>query len=107
MPDVADRLRALFAPHGCTLWLHAREVGGDGEIAVDADAPVVTGSGFKIWVALEYHRQVAAGRVEPGRRGRVAAADPTPGPPRPSARAQPAEMSPRRPPPPAQGGSAQ
>ncbi|MFL6076489.1 MAG: serine hydrolase [Mycobacteriales bacterium] len=93
MPDVADRLRALFAPHGCTLWLHAREVGGDREIAVDPDEAVVTSSVFKIWVALEFHRQVAAGRVEPERRVRVPAADRTPGPTGLSALADDVEMS--------------
>jgi beta-lactamase class A len=64
--EVAVRIRELFAGGGYGIRFHAVELGSDGaEIAIDADEPVVTGSVFKIWVALEYFRQVADGKVDP------------------------------------------
>src|SRR5690348_691431 len=78
--EAAERIRALFAGAGYGIRFHAVELGGDGtEVAVDADAPVVVGSVFKIWVALEYFRQVAAGRVDPATPVRLPAAARTAG----------------------------
>ncbi|MFL6076768.1 MAG: serine hydrolase [Mycobacteriales bacterium] len=78
--EVAARIRELFAASGYGIGFHAVELGGDAEIAVDADEPAVVGSVFKIWVALEYFRQVADGTLDPATRVRLAPGGRTPGP---------------------------
>lgn len=67
----SSRLRKLFAGAGCDASLHAVDVDGDGEVALDADAPVVSASVFKVAVALEFFRQGAAGELDTAERVRV------------------------------------
>src|SRR2546430_13123697 len=78
--EAAERIRELFAGAGYGIRFHARELGGNAEVTVDADEPVVVGSVFKIWVALEYFRQVADGTVGPATRIRLVPGERTPGP---------------------------
>lgn len=96
---VEDDIRAIFRGAGATGFLHAREIGGpsilqdsdqsgledsdrfnlehsDGtgrEVAVDADAPVVLASTFKIPVAVAFERAVTAGEIDPAERTTVTA----------------------------------
>lgn len=62
---VEDDIRSVFQDAGATGFLHVREVGGetDAEIAVDADAPVVLASVFKIAVAVAFERAVSSGAL--------------------------------------------
>ncbi|MFI9503490.1 serine hydrolase [Nocardia sp. NPDC052566] len=69
------RIADVFAAAGASGYLHAREVDGTAEIGVDADAPVVLASVFKIPVALAYARQVALGELDPAERATVTARD--------------------------------
>jgi beta-lactamase class A len=62
---VEDAIRTMFEEAGARGFLHAREVGGGTEVAVDADEPVVLASVFKIPVAVAFWRAVAAGYVDP------------------------------------------
>ncbi|MEY9835076.1 serine hydrolase [Streptacidiphilus sp. EB103A] len=72
-------LREIFAEAGAEGFVHVRELngerdgasGGDGEVDLGADTPVVLASVFKIAVALEYARQAAAGTVDPTERHTV------------------------------------
>ena len=70
-----DRLRRLFAAAGCDGFLHVRDLDGRGEVALDADALVVSASVFKVSVALELFRQAAVGELDPTERIRVDPAD--------------------------------
>lgn len=56
---------------GCDATLHACDVDGEGEVALDADTLVVSASVFKVPVALEFFRQAAAGELDPRERVRV------------------------------------
>ncbi|HEV7963655.1 MAG TPA: serine hydrolase [Actinoplanes sp.] len=69
-----------FARAGCRGWLHVREVDGAGEVELDSDEPVVAASVFKVLVALEFFRQVDAGRLNPVERVDLRAGGSTPGP---------------------------
>lgn len=69
-----------FARAGCRGWLHVREVEGTGEVELDSDEPVVAASVFKVLVALEFFRQVDAGRLNPVERVDLRAGGSTPGP---------------------------
>lgn len=64
-------LRQLFAAAGCDAFLHACHVGSDHEVALEADALVVSASVFKVAVALEFFAQAARGEVDPAERVRV------------------------------------
>lgn len=64
----------MFADADCEGFLHAREIDGDGDVALSADPLVVSASVFKISVALEFFRQVTVGELDPAERVRV---DPT------------------------------
>jgi beta-lactamase class A len=55
-------------------------VGSGPEAGVRPDEPIVAASVFKIAVALEFHRQVSAGRLDPSEPVRTTAAGRTPGP---------------------------
>ena len=71
---VAGDIRSVFRDAGATGFLHAREIGGTGaEVSVDADAPVVLASVFKIAVAVAFERAVAEGRLDPTERTAVTA----------------------------------
>jgi beta-lactamase class A len=71
---VTQDLERIFEDAGAKGFLHARAIGGDGEVALDAGELVVTASVFKVPVLLETARQVATGerswtdriRVTPG-----------------------------------------
>jgi beta-lactamase class A len=65
---------------GVTGFVHARGIDDSREVALDADAPVVMASVFKIAVCLELFRQAAAGEVDLAERHLVAAASRSPGP---------------------------
>lgn len=69
---IADDIRRVFRDAGATGFVHAREIGGSGgEIDVDADAPVVLASTFKIPVAVAFERAVSAGAIDPAERTTV------------------------------------
>lgn len=66
----------VFRDAGARGYVHARPVGVDGsdlDVEVDADAPVVLASVFKIPFAVAYAREVAAGRLDPVERTTVTA----------------------------------
>ena len=71
MNDVASQIASTFADAGARGYLHARAIGGDAEVAVGADEPVVLASVFKIAVAVAFAREVAAGRLDGTERARV------------------------------------
>ncbi len=64
-------LQELFAAAGCDAFLHVCHVGGDHEVALDADALVVSASVFKVAVALELFARAARGELDPAERVRV------------------------------------
>ncbi|SDM26966.1 beta-lactamase class A [Nonomuraea maritima] len=70
-----SELEEVFTSAGLRGLVHVREVDGDAEIGLDPDEPVVLASVFKIAVALEYARQVAAGELSRTERLTVTAAD--------------------------------
>ena len=72
--EARERLRDIFSAAGCDGFLHACDVDGPREVALDADAPVVAASTFKVAVALELFRRGAIGALDPQQRVRV---DPT------------------------------
>jgi beta-lactamase class A len=61
---IADVLAAVFDAAGARGYVHARAVNGASEVGLDADAPVVTASVFKVPVLLELARQAAAGELD-------------------------------------------
>jgi beta-lactamase class A len=68
---VETRLHDLFAGVGCDAFLHVCGIDSEGEVALDADATVVSASVFKVAVALELFRQAAAGELDPTERVRL------------------------------------
>lgn len=71
MSTVETAIADVFAAAGARGFLHAREIGGEAEVAAGADDPVVLASVFKIPVAVAYAREVAAGRLDETERTRV------------------------------------
>lgn len=69
--DIASQIEEIFTSAGARGFLHVRDLDGEGEVGVDADAPVVLASVFKIVVAVAFARQVAAGRIEESERALV------------------------------------
>lgn len=63
--DVAERVEAEFRDAGVTGFLHATDMDTGREAAVRADAPVVLASVFKVPLLVAFHRQAAAGRLDP------------------------------------------
>lgn len=61
--DVAQALRDAFAAAGVEGRLHAVDLDGGAEIGIDADAPVVSASVFKLPVLVELCRQASAGEI--------------------------------------------
>ena len=61
---VARELDALFHAAGCRGALQVEALDGSGSISLDADAPMVTASTFKVFVALELFEQSAEGRLD-------------------------------------------
>ncbi|MFG2774714.1 serine hydrolase [Streptomyces sp. NPDC048350] len=74
----ADQTRTLlasaFTQAGVEGYVHARDLDTGAELGHGADTQVVLASVFKIPIALEYARQVAAGELDPARRHTVTAA---------------------------------
>jgi beta-lactamase class A len=71
--DVEQQIRAVFREAGATGFLHAREVGGERQVAVGADDRVVLASVFKIPVAVAFWRAAVAGHIDPAERTTVPA----------------------------------
>ncbi|MEH0843085.1 serine hydrolase [Micromonospora sp. CPCC 205711] len=72
-----ERIAEIFQRAGVTGSLHVVPVdGGDGrEVAVTADRQTVIASVFKIFLVLEFARQVADGQLDPAERVLVTAGD--------------------------------
>jgi beta-lactamase class A len=75
-PDI----EALFEQVGCSDQLCVCSLDGSREICVRADQPAVSGSVFKVSVALEAETQFADGRLDPAERVVLPAAARKPGP---------------------------
>jgi beta-lactamase class A len=77
----ADRrsIAEAFDRAGCHVSLHAADLRSGAELGVEADAPVVLASVFKVLVALEFYAQVGAGAVDPARPLRIEPAQHTAG----------------------------
>lgn len=73
------RIQEMFEQAGCAGQLCVLSLDGTQEVAVDADRSVVTGSVFKISVALEAETQFADGRLDPRERVTLPAVTRTPG----------------------------
>jgi beta-lactamase class A len=78
--SVEIRIQRVLDAAGVTGFVHAHGIDDDREVALEADAPVVMASVFKIAVCLELYRQAAAGEVDLAERHLVAAASRSPGP---------------------------
>ena len=63
-----DAIEAGFVRAGCDVAMHVLDLATGSEVAIHADRPVVLASVFKIFVALEFYAQVAAGRLDPAER---------------------------------------
>lgn len=75
-----DAIEAGFVRAGCDVAMHVLDLATGSEVAIHADRPVVLASVFKIFVALEFYAQVAAGRLDPAERLDLDPADLTAGP---------------------------
>lgn len=71
----AERIRRLFAEVGARGFVHVRDLASGAEVAVDADAPVVLASVFKIPLAVAFARAVDAGRLDPLARTTIGSRD--------------------------------
>ncbi|MCX5388172.1 serine hydrolase [Streptomyces sp. NBC_00083] len=76
--DTEDRVRptltSLFERAGVEGFVHVRDIDSGAEFGHRADERTVLASVFKIPIALEYARQVAAGTLDPAARHTVSAA---------------------------------
>jgi beta-lactamase class A len=63
-----EQIRRAFERAGATGMLHAIDLGGGGEIAVDADTPAVMASVFKLALLAELFRAADAGELDPRER---------------------------------------
>ncbi|MEV7211720.1 serine hydrolase [Kitasatospora cineracea] len=77
---MTDDIRKIFEQAGCEGALCVRPLEGDAEFGLRADEPVVPASVVKVQVALEVATSFADGRLDPGERVTLSAADRTPGP---------------------------
>lgn len=69
---VDTELEQIFRAAGATGFVHAKQLGADGaEVCLNADAPVVLASVFKILVVTAFAQEVAAGRIDPLERATV------------------------------------
>ncbi|XRQ11456.1 serine hydrolase [Actinomadura welshii] len=78
--DVAERIEAEFRSAGVTGFLHVVDVDSGREVAVRADAPVVLASVFKVPLLVAFHRQAAAGLLDPSEPVTLRPQDRTAGP---------------------------
>ncbi len=90
---IEERLRSVFASYDTEGFLHAIDLGGGEEIALNADEPVVAASVFKIPVLLELMRQASAGSISLSERVTVTSEDRAFGPTGLSVFQDDAEMS--------------
>lgn len=78
--QVRTAIDAAATSAGVSVQLHALDLASGEEVAVDADAPVVLASVFKVPVAVELARQFASGQLRPEQRVVVPSARRTSGP---------------------------
>lgn len=72
--QVETELEQIFDAAGATGFVHAKQLGADGaEVCLNADAPVVLASVFKILVVTAFAEEVASGRLDPQERATVTA----------------------------------
>lgn len=64
-------MQELFAAAGCDAFLNVCDIDDDHDVALEADALVVSASVFKVAVALELFAQAATGELDPAERVRV------------------------------------
>lgn len=93
LPSLSDSVAVASAAAGVRSLVHARDLRSGAEVGVDADAPVVLASVFKVPVAVELVRRFAAGDPQPTERVRVPASRRTMGPTGLSALVDDVEMS--------------
>ncbi|WP_243725546.1 serine hydrolase [Actinomadura rubrisoli] len=78
--DAPVRIEAAFRDAGVTGHLHAVDVDTGREVAVRAEEPVVLASVFKVPLLVAFHRQAAAGTLDPTERVTLRPQDRTSGP---------------------------
>jgi beta-lactamase class A len=79
--NTVEDIRAQFASAGVRGWLHARSVEPDAttDVALDADAPVVMASVYKLPVLVAFCRAVDEGHLDPAEPVRLLPSQRTPG----------------------------
>lgn len=77
---VARRITEAAAAVGASVFAHALDIDSGREVGLDADAPVVSASVFKVPVLVEYVRRVAAGDLDPTQRIQASPGSTTLGP---------------------------
>ncbi|GAA3945487.1 serine hydrolase [Actinomadura viridis] len=65
MSDPRARIEAVFRKAGVTGYLHAADLDSGREIGLRGDEPVVLASVFKVPLLVAFHRQAAAGLLDP------------------------------------------
>jgi beta-lactamase class A len=78
--DVVERIEKEFRAAGVVGFLHATDIDGGQEVAVQADAPVVLASVFKVPLLVAFHRRAAEGLIDPTEQITLSARDRTAGP---------------------------
>ncbi|WP_433336649.1 serine hydrolase [Spirillospora sp. CA-294931] len=79
--DVLEaRLRAAFRDAGVTGHLHAADIDTGREVGLGADEPVVLASVYKVPLLVAFHRQAAAGHLDPTEQVTLPAGDRSAGP---------------------------
>jgi beta-lactamase class A len=74
------RIEAEFRSAGVTGWLHVADIDTGREVAVGAAEPVVLASVFKLPLLVAFHRQAAAGVLDPAEQVTLRPQDRTAGP---------------------------
>src|SRR5919198_5490910 len=69
--SVTRSIDEVFRDAGTDGYLHAREIGSDGEVDVRADEQVVLASVFKILIGVAFVRAVGAGRLDQREQARL------------------------------------
>jgi beta-lactamase class A len=65
MSGASDRMEAVFRKAGVTGFLHAVDLDTGREVGLRGDDPVVLASVFKVPLLVAFHRQAAAGLLDP------------------------------------------
>ena len=76
----AERIEAAFRSAGVTGFLHVVDIDTGRDVAVGADEPVVLASVFKVPLLVAFHRQAAAGVLDPAEQVTLRPDDRTAGP---------------------------